>query len=203
MSERDSLTTALAPPLHVEQWLNARDPIELAQLRGKVVMLHAFQMLCPGCLAHGLPQAERVHRLFNTEEVVVIGLHTVFEHHAVMGPEALRVFNHEYRWSFPIGIDRASPTGGVPLTMEAYALRGTPSLVLFDRRGYVRLRHFGAMDDLLLGSAIGRLLMEDGSAITSHESAQYRGFTRRREGGQSGGEQPGTSGCVISQEPGS
>ncbi|UJJ60233.1 peroxiredoxin family protein [Rhodanobacter denitrificans] len=161
MSKRDPMTTALAPLLQVEHWLNTHEPIELAQLRGKVVMLHAFQMLCPGCLAYGLPQAERVYRLFDKDDVVVIGLHSVFEHHAVMGAEALRVFNSEYRWRFPIGIDRAAPSGGVPMTMDAYALRGTPSLVLLDRRGYVRLRHFGAMDDLLLGSSIGCLLVED------------------------------------------
>ncbi len=35
--------------------------------------------------------------------------------------EALPVFNHEYRWSFPIGIDQAAPDGDPPLTMQAYS----------------------------------------------------------------------------------
>ncbi|MBV2159581.1 redoxin domain-containing protein [Achromobacter denitrificans] len=150
-----------APPLQVDEWLNTTGPLDLASLRGKVVLLHAFQMLCPGCLMHGLPQAERAHRLFGKDGVVVIGLHTVFEHHAVMGPEALRAFNHEYQWSFPIGIDRPAARGAIPLTMQAYDLRGTPSLVLLDRGGRVRLQHFGSLDDLALGAAIGRLLSEE------------------------------------------
>lgn len=149
---------AEAPALQVSQWLNAAEPITLAGLRGRVVLLHAFQMLCPGCVAHGIPQATRVHELFARRDVVVVGLHTVFEHHAVMGAEALRVFMHEYRLPFPVGIDTASAQGAVPLTMSAYGLRGTPSMVLLDRQGHVRLSHFGSIDDLQLGAVIGGLL---------------------------------------------
>jgi len=156
-----------APALMVDQWLNWPEPLQLDQLRGKVVLLHAFQMLCPGCIAHGLPQAEHVHRAFGRDGVVVIGLHTVFEHHAVTGPEALRAFNHEYRWSFPIGIDRAAPGSSIPMTMRAYDLQGTPSLVLIDRAGAIRLQHLGRIDDLVLGGAIGRLLAEDENASTA------------------------------------
>ena len=146
-----------APALQVSQWLNAAEPITLAALRGRVVLLHAFQMLCPACVAHGVPQAARVHELFASRGVAVVGLHTVFEHHAVMGAEALRVFMHEYRVPFPVGIDTPSARGGVPLTMSAYGLRGTPSMVLLDRQGHVRLNHFGAIDDLQLGALIGSL----------------------------------------------
>lgn len=167
MSRSDTMADALPPPLLVDEWLNADGPIELAALRGKVVLLHAFQMLCPGCLSHGLPQAERVHRLFRGKDVAVIGLHTVFEHHDVMNPAALRAFNHEYRWSFPIGIDRPAASGAIPMTMQAYGLRGTPSLVLLDRRGRVRLQHFGSIDDLTLGAAIGGLLAEDDASLTN------------------------------------
>jgi AhpC/TSA family len=149
-----------APPLQVSQWLNAAEPLTLDALRGRVVVLHTFQMLCPGCVSHGVPQAIRIHRAFPKEDVVVIGLHTVFEHHEVMGAEALKVFMHEYRVPFPVGIDEASADGPVPLTMATYGLRGTPSLVLFDRRGRVRLSHFGQIDDLQLGAAIGQLIAE-------------------------------------------
>jgi len=158
---RNKIHTLEAPPLQVDEWLNTPEPIELAGLRGKVVLLYAFQMLCPGCLSHGLPQAQRVHRMFRDDDVAVIGLHTVFEHHEVMGPAALRIFTQEYRWSFPIGIDRPSAEGGMPTTMREYAFGGTPSQVLLDRRGHIRLHHLGSIDDLALGAAIGRLLEED------------------------------------------
>lgn len=153
-------TDSIHPPWQVSQWLNAPQPVRWDDLRGRVVVLHAFQMLCPGCVSHGLPQALRVHRLFPPEQVAVIGLHTVFEHHEVMGPRALRVFLDEYRIGFPVGVDQADPGGPVPLTMQAHGLRGTPSLVVFDPRGQVRLKHFGQIDDLRLGAVIGQLLAE-------------------------------------------
>jgi hypothetical protein len=151
------------PPLRVAQWFNTPQAITLESLRGRVVMLHAFQMLCPGCVSHGLPQALRVRQTFDESSVVVLGLHTVFEHHAAMTPVSLEAFLHEYRLHFPVGVDQPDDGGGIPLTMQAYALRGTPSVLLFDRAGALRLNHFGAMDDLALGALIGQLLAEAGS----------------------------------------
>jgi hypothetical protein len=46
--------------------------------------------------------------------------------------------------------------------MRAYRFEGTPSLVVIDRNGGIRLRHFGQMDDLRLGAVIGQLLTEPG-----------------------------------------
>ncbi|MFA7475936.1 MAG: TlpA family protein disulfide reductase, partial [Castellaniella sp.] len=62
---------------------------------------------------------------------------------------------------FPVGIDRPAPSGNpIPLTMQAWGLQGTPSLVILDARGGVRLHHFGRLDDLKAGAVIGRLLAE-------------------------------------------
>ena len=95
-----------APELQTSAWLNTPQPLTLAALRGKVVVLHTFQIFCPGCVQVGIPQAQRIYQEFDPERVAVIGLHTVFEHHPVMGPDALEVFVHEYRLRFPIGIDQ-------------------------------------------------------------------------------------------------
>lgn len=150
-----------APPLQVAQWFNTREPLTLEDLRGRVVLLHAFQMLCPGCVEHGIPQARRVHEAFPSADVVVIGLHSVFEHHAVQGtPEALQAFIHEYRLRFPIALDRHEGDGSIPLTMRSLSLSGTPSLVLLDRQGRIRLHHFGHLDDLRVGAVLGQLLTE-------------------------------------------
>ena len=116
-----------APELHISEWINADQAITLKNLRGRVVVLHAFQMLCPGCVQHGIPQAMKIHNSFDRKDLVVLGLHTVFEHHAVMGPDALRVFMHEYRIPFPVGVDAALAGNDIPLTMQTYGLRGTPS----------------------------------------------------------------------------
>lgn len=155
-----------APPLQVEHWFNTPLPLTLESLRGQVVALHAFQMLCPGCVSHGLPQASRMHELFAKDALAVVGLHTVFEHHDVMQSRAaLAAFIHEYRLAFPIGIDRPDPHGGpVPLTMQALGLRGTPSLIVLDKRGRIRLHQFGRSDDLRVGALLGELLAEPGDS---------------------------------------
>ena len=45
--------------------------------------------------------------------------------------------------------------------MRAYGLQGTPSLVVIDRLGRMRLHEFGQVDDFALGVFLGRLLAED------------------------------------------
>lgn len=162
---------AVAPPWRVAGWLNAAVPPTLASLRGRVVLVHAFQMLCPGCVQHGLPQLLRVRALFDPAELAVIGLHTVFEHHAAMGRVALEAFVHEYRLGFPIGIDEPAADGPLPATMRTWGLRGTPSLVLLDRDGMVRLHEFGVVPDLRLGATIAAAMQPrsaSGSPAADH-----------------------------------
>jgi peroxiredoxin len=150
----------IAPEWSVSQWFNAAAPITPGGLRGRVVMLHAFQMLCPGCVAHGTPQAQRAHQLFRNTDLAVVGLHTVFEHHAAMTPVSLEAFIHEYRLTFPIGVDEASGDSPLPQTMRRYEMRGTPTTILIGRDGTLRHHGFGQEDDLALGAIIGTLLAE-------------------------------------------
>jgi peroxiredoxin len=151
------------PELQVEAWLNTTKPLTLAKLRGRVVVLVAFQMLCPGCVSHALPQARKLAERFADDEVAVIGLHTVFEHHAAMPLASLKAFVHEYRWPFPIAVDRADGEG-LPLTMAAYEMRGTPTLLLFDRQGRLRRHYLGQVDDIRIAAEIMALALEDREA---------------------------------------
>jgi len=157
---------ASAPEWSVSEWLCTPEPLTFAALRGKVVVLHAFQMLCPGCVLHGVPQTTRLHQFFNPEDVAVVGIHTVFENHAVMTPDALRVFMHEFRVRFPVGIDTAGHDR-IPETMRRYQMRGTPSLLLIDRNGKLRAHKMGQVDDLAVGAAIQQLIDEPSNAAES------------------------------------
>jgi peroxiredoxin len=153
-------TSHPAPEFEVSAWLNTPGPVTLAALRGKMVVVYAFQMLCPGCVAHAIPQAKELGRHFGAGELAVLGLHTVFEHHEAMNERALAAFIHEYRIGFPVGVDRPGTAGAVPATMERYGMRGTPTLLLFDRAGVLRHSLFGHLPDLQVGALIGGLLAE-------------------------------------------
>ena len=154
-----------APSWSVARWFNASDVLpnggdpSLADFGGRVVALHAFQMLCPGCVAHGIPQAQSIRRTFSPEDVAVIGFHTVFEHHDAMQPVSLQAFLHEYRIDFPVAVDAPSDSSA-PQTMRAFEMRGTPTLILIDRLGRIRLHLFGRADDMAVGAAIATLVAE-------------------------------------------
>lgn len=162
-----------ARPWRIDAWLNTPTPLSLEGLRGRVVVLLAFQMLCPGCVAQALPLAMRVHRSFAQQDVAMIGLHTVFEHHDAMTQTALAAFLHEYRIGFPVGIDLADGPHPVPATMRAYSMRGTPTWMLYDTHGRLRGQWFGGIEPLRLGADIGALLERGHSA----EDAQPPGAT--------------------------
>lgn len=150
-----------APEWKTTKWINTPEPLTLERLRGKVVLLHAFQMLCPGCVSKALPQIQRVQQIFEDAPLAVVGLHTVFEHHEAMQEASLRAFIHEYRISFPVGIDAPGLDGDpIPQTMRAYQMRGTPTAVLIDAKGQLRRQVFGVHDDIALGAELQTLLLE-------------------------------------------
>ena len=153
-------TSMQAPELAVQTWFNTDRPPSLASLRGRVVALYAFQVLCPNSVSLAIPQARRIHETFEPGDVAVIGLHATFEHHEAYTLPLIKAFIQEYRLKFPIALDSANPAGPIPHTMERYQMRGTPSLILIDREGRVRKHAFGSADDLRIGAEIGALARE-------------------------------------------
>jgi hypothetical protein len=166
-SAQEQSSYPMAPALVTQCWLNAADDFQLSALRGRVVLVEVFQMLCPACVSHTLPQAQRARRQFATADLAVIGLHSVFEHHQAQGTRsALEAFAHEYRIEFPVAIDAPGTDGGVPQTMRRYAMRGTPTTLLIDRAGRLRMQHFGVLDEMALGAAIMAVVAERDTPIT-------------------------------------
>ena len=160
-----------APELLVQSWFNTDRPLTLVALQGRVVVLAAFQVLCPHSISSGVPQARRIFETFAPSDVTVIGMHTTFEHHDAFSAAVLKAFIQEYRLKFPIALDQPNPNSPIPHTMERYKMRGTPSLVLIDRHGMVRKHAFGAVDDLRIGAEIGALTQESAAGALTRSSA--------------------------------
>ncbi len=150
-----------APEWFVEQWLNTAPALTLAALQGRVIVVGAFQMLCPGCVSQLIAQLREAHAIFERADVSVLGLHSVFEHHEAMGSISLKAFLYENRITFPVAIDQPQiPQNPIPKTMELYAMKGTPTLLLIDRKGNLRRQSFGHTTDMQLGAEIMSLLNE-------------------------------------------
>jgi hypothetical protein len=154
------ISLAPAPEWRVSEWLNSDMPLSLAGWRGRTVVALAFQMLCPGCVSHALPQLQQVHETFPDDQVTVAAIHTVFEHHEAQGrTEVLRAFVHENRIRYPVAIDEPHESG-VPLTFSAYHMQGTPTLLVIDSAGRLRLQKFGHLDDMRLSAIVAGVVAE-------------------------------------------
>ncbi len=151
-----------APEWRISQWFNTTEPLTIETLRGRAIVACAFQMLCPGCVDKAIPQMKAVHELFGKQNVTVVGLHTVFEHHEAMTPTSLKAFIHEYRITFPVGVDASGDDSHpAPQTMRLYQMRGTPTIFLIDKKGLLQGQIFGHISDLQLGAEIMALIKED------------------------------------------
>lgn len=132
--------------LKVSEWLNAPANFKVDLNAPHIKVIHAFQMLCPGCVYAAIPQAIELHEIYKNQPVQILGLHTVFENHHAMTPASLQVFIKEFRLPFPVGVDQHTGDNWMPDTMKAYDMQGTPTTLVIDHKGEVRLQHFGHID---------------------------------------------------------
>lgn len=147
------------PEITASRWYNG-GKTTLKAMKGKVVVVAIFQILCPGSAKFGLPQAMRLRHAFNEDEVAVIGLHMAFEHFDKQSPDKVDAFLKQNGIAIPVAYDK--PNGDdLPATMKDYELQGTPAILIFDRQGRVRRHYIGAVDDLRIGAEVMALLMED------------------------------------------
>lgn len=69
---------APAPDIQVDTWVQGV-PVNFSTLTGRVVLVEVFQVNCPGCFVHALPQVLHLHQTYQDRGLTVIGLATAFE----------------------------------------------------------------------------------------------------------------------------
>ena len=67
-----------APELQLQTWVQG-EPCNLSDHLGKVILIEVFQVNCTGCFVHALPEAIRLHSLFEKDDFIVLGVATAFE----------------------------------------------------------------------------------------------------------------------------
>ena len=137
-----------APELAGQDWLNTGDqPLSLAGLRGKIVLLDFWTFCCVNCL-HVLDELRDVERKF-ADVLVVIGVHSPkFEHERDVAVVAAAV--ERYGVEHPVLNDPELET------WKQYAVRAWPTLAVIDPEGYVVAQmsgegHGHAIDSLVQG----------------------------------------------------
>ena len=119
--------------------------IDLAQYRGKVVLVNFWASWCPPCRKE-FPSLGRVRKLFKPSEFEVLAVN--------VGEEPDFAFSFTGITDFPVLFDRDSKA------MAAWGVRGLPTTFLVDRQGRVAYRAAGGreFDDPDIVSVIRQLL---------------------------------------------
>ena len=211
------------PNFGVSEWVQGA-PTNFDQEKDHVVLVEVFQVNCPGCFMHAIPEAIQIYNKYKDEGVRVLGIATAFEDFDKNTLDNLKMLAETgevigetkgalsmsgqlqdgklpYKIPFPLAMDNLSKTTGeisqekimefiypqIPEfdtqpedyrnqiiqrvknymkskeysaeTFEKFALQGTPSTILVDRKGILRDVSFGQAGHV--DAMIQKLLQED------------------------------------------
>jgi len=139
-----------APELRGSAWFNTEHPLTLADLRGKLILLDFWTYCCINCL-HVLEDVKYLERKYAGKPLVVVGVHSP-KFTTEDRPESVREAILRLGITHPVVLDSGRRT------WDAYGVKGWPTLVLVDPRGYILGRVSGEGNLERLDSAIAEAL---------------------------------------------
>ena len=152
--------SAATPDIKVSEWID-QPPVQLADLRGKVVLLDFWATWCGPC-RYTIPKLNALHKKYKERGLIVIGL-TDFEGN-VEGRDVTRPQEMDYLRQFKRqkGIGYGFGVSEDKSTAREYGVTSIPTAVLIDRRGRVRFLTISAADEEaeILSKMIQKLLDE-------------------------------------------
>jgi thiol-disulfide isomerase/thioredoxin len=151
------------PPLPQSGWINS-EPLSWEKLRGKVVLLHFWEVNCGPCW-NELPILARWHdNLSKNDDIVIIGIHPPTD-----DLDAVRNKLDKFQAKYPVLID-AKPTqsGGLGLLHDWFGNSWWPHTVLVNKQGLIACH-----GNLLLGEIdeqLRKLEVEDAPPKASEDN---------------------------------
>ena len=144
----------------IQQWLNTPDgqPLSLAALRGKVVLVDFWAYSCINCQRE-LPHVEAWAKDYAADGLVVVGVHTpeyAFEH----VPSNVAAGVHRLGLTFPVALDNSYDT------WNAYDNQSWPASYLIDAQGRIRHISIGEGDYTSEEQLIRQLLVAARPGLT-------------------------------------
>ena len=77
-SDMNAVIGNRVPNFAASEWVQGA-PTNFDQELDHIVLLEVFQVNCPGCFLHGIPEAINIHNRYKDEGVRVLGMATAFE----------------------------------------------------------------------------------------------------------------------------
>ncbi len=136
-----------------DRWFNS-EPLTLAELKGRVVLIDFWTYTCINCI-RTLPHLVAWDKAYRDDGLTIVGVHSPefsFEKKASNVARALKQNGIEY----PVAQDNELAT------WNAWSNQYWPAKYLIDAKGHVRYVHFGEGDDDKTEAAIRSLLVEAG-----------------------------------------
>ncbi|MBV9209386.1 MAG: peptide-methionine (R)-S-oxide reductase MsrB [Acidobacteria bacterium] len=145
-----------APDLAEGEWINS-EPLSLAGLRGRVVLVDFWTFGCYNC-RNTLPNLKRWDAAYRAQGLTVIGVHS---------PEFDRekIFANVQREVKSLGINYAVVTDNEYQTWNAYGIKAWPTVMLLDKQGRIRWMHVGEGMYKETENVIKKLLAEDAGKV--------------------------------------
>ncbi len=69
---------AKAPDLQISTWVQGKST-NIDKEKGNVVLIEVFQVNCPGCFLHGIPEAIDIYNKYKDKGLTVLAVATAFE----------------------------------------------------------------------------------------------------------------------------
>ena len=133
----------------IELWINSR-PLDMAALRGKVVLVDFWTYSCINCI-HTMPYVKQWYERYRDQGLVVVGVHTP-EYGYERLPGNVRDAVKRFGITYPVALDNRYRT------WAAFGNHYWPAVYLIDRSGRVVYRHFGEGDYTQTENRIRQLL---------------------------------------------
>jgi thiol-disulfide isomerase/thioredoxin len=143
-------------------WINS-EPLSLADLRGKVVLVDVWTYTCINCI-RTMPFLKQWYSKYQDDGLVIVGVHSPeFEFEKEL--DNVVQATEDYSISWPVALDNNF------ITWRGYNNRFWPSKYLIDKDGVVRYTHFGEGQYAETEEKIRELLMEAGADLSQEFSA--------------------------------
>ncbi len=135
----------------ISQWYNS-EPLSIAKLKGKVVLVEFWTYSCINCLRQ-IPYLSHWHKTYKENGLVVIGVHSP-EYQFEQDPINVKDAIERLAISYPVAVDSSFAT------WRAYKNRFWPTSYLIDKNGIIRKKHIGEGGYASMEGAIRELLGE-------------------------------------------
>jgi thiol-disulfide isomerase/thioredoxin len=119
-------------------YMNTLAPVKLADLRGKVILVHFWTSTCSTCI-HTIPHLNEWYQKYSNKGLVIVGVHTP-EFDFEKNIDDVKAAVQDFQIKYPVILDNNY------VNWNSYGNNYWPRDYLVDNQGLIRYNHIGEGD---------------------------------------------------------